>query len=756
MNLKTSLSGNLTAKVVISKFLNRGSSIYLFLQRTKSALVILSIGTLAACSGQESSSTSTAALTGKTASVSLQTENSSLLASLAKDYPNGNLPAEHAAQAAVALSQNPSVFSNMSTATQQATLRIQGQAAVTISPQTLSATDFKSVFRIQNTTLPGSYFYTIYNFEKTTALENNPAWNAEGTAFYAITSDHTEQSPVHRFRNVFNGSYLYTAYEEEKNSILNNYGSTYAYEGVAWRAQQAPTAGYVPLYRFRNLTNGTYLNTAYESERNAIITLYSAIFAPEGIAYYVQQSDPSLAGSALSLATSMFAAYDASLAIPGPIPVTGAVALMLSDGCLLNNGYSKALAIAEYDTDANRVASRNYEIGSARTNITVLADRLSTNADGTGHREIDVQYVINYLDGTKDEAAFYTLIQGSSYGARMANGSVCSTPDNLPTLRFYGNRRRAQVFVNASNERSEKFLLATGLAKTTAVLYNKFVNLGVRDPANVITYATVSGPGIKTTAGVATTLKMVSPRLLRSAPEFAGKNGNFIDWKDIDNFRICRTSTSAYATADTADCVLNGATTSTYGSINIAGPIDSDTNFDALGFVAGGVYTFKLYAGDGWKTINGQLGVIPLATYNSTLNTLPMSTVALAGTLAVPNNKFAVPSSTTLPWQIATAIRDKVGIAVPLVWALPGTMPDGRPLRMSALYSFTYGSTTAAGFYPATRLSTVSYPASTASSAPTFAVPAPVTAMLTPYYAEITLEYSNRNGNFVRSLQTYD
>jgi hypothetical protein len=452
----------------------------------------------------------------------------------------------------------------------------------------------------------------------------------------------------------------------------------------------------------------------------------------------------------------MLASYDASLAIPGPIPASGAAALALTDGCSLNNGYSKALAIVDYDTDANRVASRNFEIGSTRTNITVLADRQSINSDGSGHREIVVQYVVNYVDGTKDEYALQTLIQGSSIGAKMADGSVCSTPDSSSSLRFYGNRRVAQVYLSASNERVEKFLLSTGLAKPTSVLYSKYVTIGVRDPANVITYATVSGPGLITTTGVPMALKLVSPRLLRDAPEFAGKIGRYIDLKNTDIFRFCRTSTGLFATAETADCVTNGATSTAWGSPQVAGPIDSDTNFDSFGFVAGGIYTFKLYAGDGWKTINGQLGVTPVATYTTALENLPMSTVSLAGTLAVPNNKFALPSSTTLPWQIATAIRNKVAIAVPLVWALPGAMPDARPLRLNSLYSFENGSTTAAGFYPATRLSTATYPASTASSAPTFGVPAPVAALLAPNYAEIGLEYTNRNGNFVRSLQTYD
>lgn len=68
--------------------------------------------------------------------------------------------------------------------------------------------------------------------------------------------------------------------------------ATFAYEGVAWYARQTPDAGWSPLYRFRNKTNGTYLFSAYESEKNAIVANYSAIFELEGIAYYVRQDAP--------------------------------------------------------------------------------------------------------------------------------------------------------------------------------------------------------------------------------------------------------------------------------------------------------------------------------------------------------------------------------------------------------------------------------------------------------------------------------
>ena len=257
------------------------------LTRPKSALVVLSVCILAACSGQGTGSYGAAELAGQTKSQTLKTENISLLASLAKEYPNGQLPADRAAQATKALSQNPSVFKNSATAASQAKVSAQN-----LQSQAFIAADFKPVYRIQNTTLPGSYFFTIYDSEKTAALAANPNWQLEGTAFYTLPAASTDLKPVYRFRNKLNGSYLYTAYESEKTDIETNYSATFELEGVAWRAQQTPAVGYSPLYRFRNLVNGTYLNTAYESEKDAIVRDYPEIFKLEGIAYYVLNTNP--------------------------------------------------------------------------------------------------------------------------------------------------------------------------------------------------------------------------------------------------------------------------------------------------------------------------------------------------------------------------------------------------------------------------------------------------------------------------------
>jgi hypothetical protein len=431
--------------------------------------------------------------------------------------------------------------------------------------------------------------------------------------------------------------------------------------------------------------------------------------------------------------------------------------LALTDGCSLSDGYSRALAVAEYHADTLRVASRQFDIGSARTNVTVLADRNITTADGTTRREIDVEYVVNYLDGTKNENATQTLISGSSSGSKLTDGSTCATPENKADLRFYGNREIANTFVNASNERLDRVALATGSAVTPQVVYSAYVSLGVRDPAKVVTYATVSGPSL-TVSGTTelVTLKLVSPRLLRDAPEFAGKNGNFVDWRDIDSFRVCRTTTSIFAKAEFADCVANGATSNSWGNFNLTDPAALDTAFNAWGFVANGKYTFKLYADDGWKTINGQLGKTPIATYTNILRNLPISTVALAGTVAAPANKFPLVLTTSKSaFDAAAEIKAKTAIASALTWSKPGVMPDGRAVALNTLWSYESGrATTGIANYPASRQFNPSYPLPTAAMA-TLIVPAAVAQLVTPTYAEATLEYSNRNGNFVRSLNTW-
>lgn len=274
-------------------------------------LAVFSIAILTACSSQEGSSTASEATKTVTNSdtatmpatgTSPKPTSTDLLSNLALTYPGGALPAERAAAAAEQLSQNPAVLKYNATETQSLVTKggsFSPQAATTYTVG-LSA----PVQRAQNTTLFGSYFFSIFPSEMANALVLNPTWNLEGTAFHASLGINPGLAPVYRFRNLINGSYLYTINDGEKNDILANYTSYFTLEGPAWYASPGPAAGYSALYRFRNLTNNTYLFSAYESEKDAIVANYAGIFLLEGISYYVRLAAPLeislLAGSGIA------------------------------------------------------------------------------------------------------------------------------------------------------------------------------------------------------------------------------------------------------------------------------------------------------------------------------------------------------------------------------------------------------------------------------------------------------------------------
>jgi hypothetical protein len=462
---------------------------------------------------------------------------------------------------------------------------------------------------------------------------------------------------------------------------------------------------------------------------------------------------------ALDAAKAFLASYDATLATA--IPTTGAAATALTDGCYLNEGQSKAYSIADFDADPKAVASRQLDIGSTRTNVQVVADRTATNADGTTRREIDIQYVVNYKDGTKDEVATETIISGSSSGAKLANGSACTTPDSKTDWRWYGNRRVVNTYVSATNERQQRTALATGVALNPAVTYSKYISLGIADPANVATYATVTGPGLGFAAsgsgnGTVGTLKLLSPRLLRTAPELTGKRGNTVNWLDTDSFRVCsNAAANNYAPADTVDCVANGASGNSWGWYNNTSGTALDTGFATTNIKAGDVYTFNIYNDDGWKTVNGQAGKTPIATYTRTLDALPYSAAVFAGTGPTTDSFARLTTVSKTPAETANAIKNKATMSFDAAWSAPGAMPDGRTAALRQTWVFESGQANATGgAWPASRQIDYSYPGARATSM-TGVIPAPVAALVVPTYAEISLQYTNRNGNFVTSLYTF-
>lgn len=143
------------------------------------------------------------------------------------------------------------------------------------------------VYRLNNKSLPGAYLFTAYDSERDAAFAFYN-FGIEGVAFHVQLAPAAGMSPVVRFRDKDTGAYLFSIYETEMASLRTTYAYKFAEEGTSWYASKTPLAGWSPLYRFRNKLNGTYTFTAYESERTAMNTTYSATFVEEGIAYYIK------------------------------------------------------------------------------------------------------------------------------------------------------------------------------------------------------------------------------------------------------------------------------------------------------------------------------------------------------------------------------------------------------------------------------------------------------------------------------------
>lgn len=268
----------------------------------KGLILSASLVSILACSPNDTEATASKSLATNITDTSTQTP---LLKSIAALYPGGQVPADQSEAAAVkrmqSVNNGTSIASSFGSSALTSTLlgstkdqdaesiNAQSAASAPILPQ--AGAIYSVISRVQNTSLYGAYFFTIYPSERSTALTSNPRWNYEGPAFSASLVSDVDLFPVHRFRNLQNGSYLYTIYETERSAIAANLRSTFFYEGIAWYARQTASAGWKPLYRFRNVINGTYLFSAYEDEKNAIIANFPAVFELEGTAYFVKEPD---------------------------------------------------------------------------------------------------------------------------------------------------------------------------------------------------------------------------------------------------------------------------------------------------------------------------------------------------------------------------------------------------------------------------------------------------------------------------------
>lgn len=454
----------------------------------------------------------------------------------------------------------------------------------------------------------------------------------------------------------------------------------------------------------------------------------------------------------LQQVTSFLASADALWATA--VPDSGAKRLSLSDDCNKNDGGTKAYFIADIDANLQDTLERDaYRIGETRTNIRILAERDITNPDGSKRKEVDVQYDVNYKDGSvspANPADPVTLISGSSAGT-----SGCSTPQVSDSWRFFGNQRLVSIDVRPRNQRDERYSIATGAPLATPVNYRRDVQFIVADPMGNADYVIVSGPGPTGAAGEPFSLKFISPRLLRSAPELAGKNGNFLNWLDDDGFRFCRITGSSVPVTSVADCVGQGATGNNWGWTTGVPNATADAGFEGQGWVAGGSYTFDVYKDDGWKTVNGHVGKTPIATYTTTLKRLPYTFVEMAGT-GVNADKFPRISFGGLtPAQVQANVVGTTSTAMNLSWNAPAALSDGRQWRLFSGTEYFEGPKTgnAPGLlFPGYRVFSDWWPGSTATSVNDVLATPKLSEMSSKTYAEFSLTYNDRDDGRIISL----
>jgi len=453
--------------------------------------------------------------------------------------------------------------------------------------------------------------------------------------------------------------------------------------------------------------------------------------------------------SAQEIANSFLASYEATWATS--VPGTGAAVSAFLDACYLDGGDTKALNTVGFDNNLpNSIGWNRYRIGAKRSQVQVLADRTLTNPDGSTRRELDVQYRVDYADGTSTASDKETLISGSSAGSVMADGSACSTPEVGSQWRFLGNRRKVFVALRPGNERAMHFQLDTGAPWDSNAHYSKFIQFRIQDPANVAKYAVVTGPGLPTSG-----VKLLSPRLQRDDPLMAGKRGHYVNLQDGGNFHMCRVdANTGNVSAATADCVGMGASGINFGNYGYTDAALLDTDFATIGFVQGGVYNFAIYNDDGWKTVNGQAAQTPVATYKRTLTTLPYSAAALAGT-DINHDLYPRLASSLSTVDMAASVRNKTGFTTNLSWNPLGTLPDARRFGWGGVYFYESGPVTAET-WPQTDQEWDVYPDAGVTSVTGLTASAPSDARITPNWAEAGIYLDDRNGARLWSTVTFN
>ncbi|KAB2899899.1 MAG: hypothetical protein F9K35_07715 [Burkholderiaceae bacterium] len=427
------------------------------------------------------------------------------------------------------------------------------------------------------------------------------------------------------------------------------------------------------------------------------------------------------------------------------MPDGGAERYSLLDACYLGNGSTKATLVSNWN--ATQAQNTAYQVGRKLANVQVLAERKTTNADGSARHEVDIGYDEQYTDGTAILGQVETLVAGSTSGA-------CATPQAGEALRALGNRRVVNVGLVSRNRLQVFRKLADGQPAATEYQLRREVLFSLTDPSKTATYAVISWASGR--AGAAPhSLKLLSPRIARDAAEMQGVSGN-ANWTDGDRFRNCRSNAdNSEANAATADCTKLGFGTDAWGSsvtrFDVEGFAAGDTRFANWGLdKAGAEVTFAIHADDGWKSVNGQQGKTPIATYTLKIKNAAYP-FAQFSPQAYPQFLTITPSEA----DIVAAFKAGGGTAQAELQAVKPPA-GGLPMVRSSVYSYRQGPKAASAAGPVL-LRTAIMSGTVAADGKTATIPfggKPDGASATNY-AEFGLTFTDRNGRDMQYVLQY-
>ena len=258
---------------------------------------------------------------------------------------------------------------------------------------------------------------------------------------------------------------------------------------------------------------------------------------------------------------------------------------------------------------------------------------------------------------------------------------------------------------------------------------------------------------------------MLSPRLFASEPSLATKTGNFTSYTADSTFSFCRNANGTFPdTAATANCTDGGARSTRFGvTMNLpliatGGTTDQAAFFDTLlsanGIVTG-TYTFKIYNDDGWKTTGGQAGKTPIATYTAQLDSLPISFVGMNVTSNPDNDKFPKISSPSSPAAGAASITAGLAYPASIGWT-PPLFVATNPFKVAFVEGYADGTVATTGFgWPRVFSFTDIYPGNNVTTGMINVQANPINLGYKTY-AEVQVNYTNRNGTRIRSIVSFN